>query len=177
MADPSRLNPFPGPQPYRSEDRARFFGREQAISRLFNHIIAHPCTILFGPSGCGKSSLMQAGVIPLLDERHDFRVVRVDGWPDGRPPLAWVSAAVAEETGLPPPAESEGAPASAGAGDVLRQTIQIAYRRSDRPLLIYLDQLEQLFYPNRSPGEADDLFRSLSRLARSPMRGLQLVLS
>src|SRR5262245_61222495 len=126
MTEPSRLNPFPGPQPYRSEDRARFFGREQAASRLLNHIIAHPCTILFGPSGCGKSSLMQAGVIPVLDERHGFRLVRVDGWPAGRAPLPWVAAAVAEALGLPHSPESEGAPEAAGASDMLLQTIQVA---------------------------------------------------
>jgi hypothetical protein len=72
-------NPFLGPQPYRAADRARFFGRGDVTRKLSNHILAYPCITLFGPSGSGKSSVMQAGVIPLLVDTHDSRVVYIDG--------------------------------------------------------------------------------------------------
>jgi hypothetical protein len=171
MSGPERINPFPGPQPYRAEDRSRFFGRDEAIRRLSNHLIAHPCTMLFGPSGCGKSSLMQAGVIPWLEGQHGFRVVRVDGWPPGQAPLSWFSAALAEALGVT-------ANSGEKAGDEGPEAaIRLAYRRSDRPILIYVDQLEQLFYANKNPADVEALFEGLSRLSRAPLRGLQMVLS
>jgi energy-coupling factor transporter ATP-binding protein EcfA2 len=171
MTQAERSNPFPGPQPYRAEDHRRFFGRDDAIRRLSNHILAHACTILFGPSGCGKSSLMQAGVIPRLDEQYGFRSVRVDGWPAGAAPLAWLSSAVAEalEVQVPPGGE-DGIKA-------LQEAIRFAYRRSDRPVLIFIDQLEQLFYPNKDRADVDAFFKALSRLVQTPIRGLQLVLA
>ena len=84
MTDPmiqEIVNPFPGPQPYRTSDRARFYGREAVGHEFASTILAHRCVALFGPSGAGKSSVMQAAVISELDEDHDFRHVAIDGWP------------------------------------------------------------------------------------------------
>ena len=171
MTQAERSNPFPGPQPYRAGDHRRFFGRDDAIRRLSNHILAHACTILFGPSGCGKSSLMQAGVIPRLDEQYGFRSVRVDSWPAGAAPLARLSSAVAEALAVQvPPGGKDGIKA-------LQEAIRFAYRRSDRPVLIYIDQLEQLFHPNKERADVDAFFEALSRLVQTPIRGLQLVLA
>ncbi|WP_437625268.1 nSTAND1 domain-containing NTPase [Sorangium sp. So ce1151] len=105
-------NPFPGPQPYRAVDRGYFFGREGVTRKLAHRLMAHPCTTVFGPSGAGKSSLMQAGVIPLLEEAHDFRVVSVDGWPPGEAALSALAAG-----GLPGalPGSGEGAARAARA--------------------------------------------------------------
>ncbi len=101
-------NPFPGPQPYRAADRPRFFGREALVTQLANQLLAHPATMLFGPSGAGKSSLMQAGVIPSLQETDDFRVVSVDAWPPDEAPLAWLMEALFTdlELGALPPGKS-----------------------------------------------------------------------
>ena len=80
-------NPFLGAQPYRSENSHLFFGREEMTLRLANYILAHACITLFGESGVGKSSLMQAGVIPLLEKDYGFRSVRVDAWLTTKTPL------------------------------------------------------------------------------------------
>ncbi|HYO72179.1 MAG TPA: hypothetical protein VEU33_39510, partial [Archangium sp.] len=77
-AGAARLNPFPGPQPYRTRDRSRFFGREEMTQRLVSHILAYSCTTLSGPSGAGKSSLVRAGAIPLLEEEFEHRTVIID---------------------------------------------------------------------------------------------------
>ena len=91
MSDEAAMvNPFPGPQPYRAADRDRFFGRDILVKKLANQLMARSATTLFGPSGAGKSSLVQAGVIPKLQETHDFQVVRVDGWPSEERPLSWL---------------------------------------------------------------------------------------
>ncbi|RKH85049.1 hypothetical protein D7Y21_23650 [Corallococcus sp. AB045] len=165
------VNPFLGPQPYRAADRERFFGRETVTQRLVNRILAHPCLTLFGPSGAGKSSVMQAGVIPLLEEAHEFRTVRIDGWLAGEAPLARLVSTMHAELELGPP------PEQAGTAQALDAALELASQRSDRPVLIYLDQLEQLFLPGRDVEATGALLKGLDALARKPVRGLQLVLA
>ncbi|WP_437572710.1 nSTAND1 domain-containing NTPase [Sorangium sp. So ce542] len=164
-------NPFPGPQPYRAADRGYFFGREELTKKLAHRLMAHPCTTVFGPSGAGKSSLMQAGVIPLLEEAHDFRVVSVDGWPPGEAPLSWLVRAVFDDL------ELGDAPEGTARIEALDEAVSLAERRSERPILIYLDQLEQLLFPGRDAGEASALIEAVDRLAQKPIRGLQIALS
>jgi formylglycine-generating enzyme required for sulfatase activity/ABC-type dipeptide/oligopeptide/nickel transport system ATPase subunit len=49
-------------------DQSIFFGRDEEVSHLAQHIMAHRLTVLFGRSGVGKTSLINAGVIPWLEE-------------------------------------------------------------------------------------------------------------
>ena len=59
VGSPSQLaidNPFPGPQPYRGSDRARFYGREAVARRLASTILAHRCVALFGPTDPRRTS-------------------------------------------------------------------------------------------------------------------------
>ncbi|AKJ06638.1 WD40 repeat protein [Archangium gephyra] len=171
MSGGAHVNPFPGPQPYRCADRERFLGREQLTRKLVNRILAHPCVTLFGPSGAGKSSLMQAGVIPVLVQEHGFRTVRVDAWLREESPLERLAQAMFTELGLGE------RPGGMGAREALDQALRLAEQRSERPILIYLDQLEQLLLPGRSLVETGGLLEGLEALARMPVRGLQVVLS
>jgi WD40 repeat protein len=164
-------NPFPGPQPYRAADRARFFGRDALVKKLAQQVLARPATTVFGPSGAGKSSLMQAGVIPRLEASHAFRVVRVDAWPTGEAPLPWLVRSLFADLGL------GAAPDGAFGLEALDEAMALAQRRSDRPVLLYLDQLEQLFFPDRAGAEAEALLEGLDRLAREQHRDVHLVLS
>jgi hypothetical protein len=172
---PSALNPFPGPRPYRAEDRRRFHGRDDPAKKLLRRMLAHPCITLYGPSGAGKSSLMQAAVIPALLEEHAFRIVRVDAWPAGEAPVPWLVRELWNGLDLGAPPADLGSSERALAA--LDQAVQLAEQRSDRPILIYLDQLEQLFFPGRPPGEARALIEAADRLAHQPIRGLSLVLA
>jgi len=164
-------NPFPGPQPYRAADRSRFHGREEMARRLAASVLAHRCVTVFGPSGAGKSSLMQAAVIPQLVEELSFRAVRVYSWPEGSPATAWLAEALFDGLNL-------GArPAAMGTTAAALEAVQRAARRSERPFLIYLDQIEQLLYDSRDPAEMDGFAECINALAESPIRGLKLVLS
>lgn len=164
-------NPFPGPQPYRATDRHRFFGREVLVKKLANQLLARPATTIFGPSGAGKSSLMQAGVIPLLEETRDFRVVRVDAWPVEEEPLSWLVRAIFSDLELGAP------PADKPALEALGMAMVLAEERSEQPILIYLDQLEQLLISGRAEAEAEALLAGLDRLVRAQIAGLQIGLS
>lgn len=171
VAPPPDQNPFPGPQPYRTTDRDRFFGREEVAQKLADRIFVHPALTLYGPSGAGKSSLMAAGVIPLLEEEHDMRVVRVDTWPTGEVPLLWLTRALFEDL------ELGAVPEGKSGREALDEAMRLSRLQSDRPILLYLDQLEQVLLPGRDAGEAAELFDGLDGLASRASRGLHLVLA
>ena len=64
-------NPFPGLSPFTTEFSAVFFGRSAETCEVGNRLRAMGSTdgmlAIVGSSGCGKSSLLNAGVVPLLD--------------------------------------------------------------------------------------------------------------
>jgi hypothetical protein len=59
--------PYVGLVPYKEEDAAFFFGRDDERAVITGNLRASRLTILYGPSGVGKTSLLQAGVV------HDLR--------------------------------------------------------------------------------------------------------
>lgn len=69
--DPQRI-PFPGLQAFQEQDAPVFYGREQEIRSVLEHLQARrvqwgQCLLLLhGAAGVGKSSLLRAGVIPRL---------------------------------------------------------------------------------------------------------------
>jgi energy-coupling factor transporter ATP-binding protein EcfA2 len=165
------LNPFPGPQPYRASDRALFHGREALASKLEASILASRCVTVHGPSGAGKSSLAQAAVLPAIIESHDARVVRVDGWPEDKDPLEWLALSMFTDLKL------GDVPADLGAADAVLAAAKRAARASSRLMVVYLDQLEQLFYPGRSQEQTEPFFACLQDLAELPLRTVRVVLS
>jgi WD40 repeat protein len=164
-------NPFPGPQPYRASDRARFYGREDMAHKLGGSILATRCVTVHGPSGAGKSSLVQAAVLPALIEAHDVRVVRVDGWPEGESPLRWLALALFSELRLGE------IPADLPPSDAVLAAARRSARGSSRLVIVYLDQIEQLFYSGRSLEETEPFFACLQDLVELPLRTVRVVLS
>lgn len=67
MTEPD--GPYVGPRPFAREDRERFFGRSREEVELGSLVIAHPAVLLYSQSGAGKTSLLQARLLPLLEER------------------------------------------------------------------------------------------------------------
>lgn len=64
--------PYPGLEPYRAEDSAHFFGREELTDRLIELVEEIPDggqAVLVGSSGAGKSSLLRAGLLAGLEDR------------------------------------------------------------------------------------------------------------
>ncbi|MEV6310060.1 hypothetical protein AB0M10_15855 [Streptomyces sp. NPDC051840] len=64
--------PYPGLEPYRAEDSAHFFGREELTDRLIELVEEIPDggqAVLVGASGAGKSSLLRAGLLAALEGR------------------------------------------------------------------------------------------------------------
>ena len=64
-------NPFPGYKAYSRDYAATFFGRDAETQILFDKIINEPrvrSTLLYGQLGVGKTSLLQAGLLPRLEQ-------------------------------------------------------------------------------------------------------------
>jgi len=76
MPPAATTSPFPGPRPFTAAEREHFFGRAAEQRDLVALVIAHPVTVLYGPSGAGKTSLVAAAVAPAL-ERAGFQVLPI----------------------------------------------------------------------------------------------------
>lgn len=54
-----------------------FCGRDEDIAKLTTFIKVEKTTVLYGKSGLGKTSLLNAGVLPVLEKEHQYRVISV----------------------------------------------------------------------------------------------------
>jgi hypothetical protein len=61
--------PYVGPRPFGHDEKDIFFGRDREARDLCSLVVAHPLVLLYADSGAGKSSLLNAGLIPLLEAR------------------------------------------------------------------------------------------------------------
>ncbi|MEJ2208679.1 MAG: FHA domain-containing protein [Anaerolineae bacterium] len=69
---PPSANPYVGPRAFQRGER--LYGREHEVAELLDLIIAERIVLLYSPSGAGKTSLIQAALIPKL-EQDGFRVL------------------------------------------------------------------------------------------------------
>ncbi|MFO0015141.1 MAG: FHA domain-containing protein [Synechococcaceae cyanobacterium] len=69
-------NPFVGPRSFERQDANNFFGRQREVNIIVDLMIAERIVLLYSPSGAGKTSLLQAAVIPQL-EQNFFQVLPI----------------------------------------------------------------------------------------------------
>lgn len=62
--------PYPGTRPFRQADRGQFFGRAKDAARLADLWQVNRLTFAVGKVASGKTSLLNAGVLPLIAEKH-----------------------------------------------------------------------------------------------------------
>ena len=140
---------------YRREDAEIFFGRGREIRELYNRATAAdgpPLVLFYGQSGVGKSSLLAAGLLPRLEGSHAVRYVRRDQ-------AQGLAGTLAVALGAGPDLDL------AGAWRDLES-------RAGQPLLVILDQMEELFTrPNREqPDEMAVFLAAAAALFGDPAR-------
>jgi len=99
-----RPSPFRGPRPFKAGET--LYGRDYEARALLSTLIAERIVLLHSPSGAGKTSLIQAALIPMLEEREFvvLPMVRVGQ----EPPAGWAgnrylgAALLSLEEGRPP---------------------------------------------------------------------------
>ncbi len=145
-------NPYRGLEPFTAEHAAVFFGREADIAGLTARVRAQQVVVVVGPSGVGKSSLVQAGLIPALQKDQRWSVALVSPGRDPWPRLAagLLSAERGQESAVThEESQREIARLRAeGLGPVAE-----FLRSEKRPLLVVVDQLEELLADGERPDE------------------------
>ncbi len=162
-------SPYRGLLPFTERHASLFFGREREIDAFVERSRLAPVLPVVGPSGAGKSSFVRAGVVPRLREQEDWVVVTVR--PGVRPFASLASGLLARNarragrTGragssgdlsismsgsIPPPA------LNASAAETLARSLEeepgrlalelrALAEKHDSRVLLYVDQLEELF--------------------------------
>ena len=149
-------DPFRGLTWFATEYAALFFGRGYQIRELCQQIAAPytpPLVLFYGQSGVGKSSLLAAGLTPRLEASHTVVYLRRE---QQQGLLGALQAALLDEADAP----------SLPAAWAARET------RDGRPLLVILDQAEEVFTrPNpEQPHELANFLAALQALCGDPER-------
>ena len=185
-------SPFSGLASFQESDASRFFGRDRDIAEVVNRVRNQPLVAVVGPSGVGKSSLIRAGVIPALKqsgEGWETAIVR-----PGRTPLSALAEILADhrhgrttrtsELTLDEPSEGSdrsdltntsahllSAPGLLGAG--LRDWSQRKLRR----LLLFVDQIEEIYTQDVDPEERTAFLSCLAGVADDASSPLRVILA
>lgn len=126
------------------QDAEVFFGRGHQIRELYDRLTAPraaPILLFYGQSGVGKSSLLDAGLIPRLEQEYEVRYLR------------------RTESGL---LDTLGLAFLPEAAD---QPIETAWRvkeeQTGKPLIVFLDQVEECYTRPLAdlPDELDQLLK------------------
>jgi serine/threonine protein kinase len=173
-------NPYVGLSPLRASCADRLFGRDREITALVARIHDRPMMAVVGGASVGKTSLVCAGVIPALErsgERWQSMVLQ----PSHRPLEAlldalgpWVTAtdpAVDRDEPERPLDQLRDEPGRLG--DALR----LRALRDQRRLLVFVDQLEELYTRCPDPAERAAFTACLSAIADDATSPLRVVLA
>jgi formylglycine-generating enzyme required for sulfatase activity len=136
--------PYRGLLAFDEASADRFFGREHEIVVLTSRLSDEPTLALVGPSGVGKSSLVHAGLLPRLRRDGGWIVLQLR---PGRSPFRALARALAVELAALGPAPDEITIAERLAQELgygRRLLLELA-TRSDRKILVFVDQLEEVF--------------------------------
>ena len=132
----SIANPYKGLRAFSEADSADFFGREDVVSDLVEHLANHRVVSVIGASGSGKSSVVRAGVVARLRSTGGHQPLVVTMVP-GTAPFDELTDGLRRVAPLDRSARLDAA--DHGIAETVR-----AVAGSQRVLLV-IDQLEELF--------------------------------
>jgi WD40 repeat protein/serine/threonine protein kinase len=190
-------SPFASLAAFQEADADRFFGRDRDIDQVVAELRSRPLVAVVGPSGAGKSSLVRAGVIPALKrsgEGWDAHVVR-----PGREPLAALAGILAQvhsasiDTGDTGPSGDnastalDDSAASAVLGPLIERLraepgylgVRLRARATSklRRIVVFVDQLEELYTLGAPPEERAVFLACLAAVADDAASPLRVILS
>jgi WD40 repeat protein len=134
--------PYRGLATFTPDDAGWFFGREREVEAFVNRMRVAALLAVVGPSGAGKSSFVQAGVLPTLPEGTEVLTVR-----PGATPVATLVARVARANITIDRDRVLADP------DGLAAALRTHVAATSKPLVLVVDQFEELFTLGASPAE------------------------
>jgi hypothetical protein len=153
---PSRC-PFRGLAPYREEDADAFFGRDEEVEMLLKFVATNRGTLLVGDPWAGKSSLLHAGLAARVrrDGLAGRRYWQIASFRPGAQPIRSLLAAL-------PPSEW-GTPDDRRRLelDVALELLRYKFPSNFRPLLVLVDQFEEIFFECRDAHERERFVENL----------------
>jgi formylglycine-generating enzyme required for sulfatase activity len=134
---------------FETADQPIFFGRDEEVNHLVQRIMAHKLAVLFGQSGVGKTSLINAGVIPRLEEEGYtslyLRVLREPAASIKRAALQLGQDATSPSSILHPPSTVGRRSPTEPLCSFLERTLHSSSSTLHPPLVVFLDQFEEFF--------------------------------
>ncbi|MGG6242588.1 hypothetical protein ACQ4N7_28590 [Nodosilinea sp. AN01ver1] len=191
-------NPYKGLAAFTEQDGDRYFGREAQVERLWQRFQALAAQStqanavprllpILGPSGCGKSSLARAGLIPELASRPlpGKTAMRVAVLVPGSHPLealAGVLAKAATQDPLPVTKTREfteelGLVNKTGTHDGLRRIASLIPQIHDAPLVVLVDQFEEVYSLCKDTDERQAFIDNLFTAAQDSSGQVSVVLT
>ncbi len=162
--------PYPGMAAFQEDDAARFFGRERDVAAAVARLATQPLLVLAGPSGVGKSSFVRAGVVPSLRAAGAWEVAIAR---PGRDPLGNLVAALAPLGALPDDTAARLRDEPGLLGTLMRDVA----RARDEHVLVFIDQLEEVFTLCPDPAARTAFLTALAGIADDADSPLRLVAS
>ncbi len=150
-----KSNRYPGARPFSPDQQHLFFGRDKAVRELYGLLQLQQLVILYSKSGLGKSSLLNAGILPLVEKegRLDSLNIRFNAWTEGKTDMP---AQITRDAIL------NGVDGNTFLQKIFPDDSSLWYaaktrqlnslqRKSKRGLLLVFDQFEELFtYPDEA---------------------------
>lgn len=174
--------PYPGLRPFREDEWAIFFGRENIIEHVVGKLVDNRFVSVHGDSGSGKSSLVRAGVLPRLmqDVGRGGGSWRTATMEPGNAPLHNLAAAFSElcESGGKDRLTHIRRILNLGA-DASGPLIKELRRNDHDHLCILVDQFEEIFaFAREHPGTEAELFIDvLTGIQKQKPEGLHIILT
>jgi hypothetical protein len=170
-----RQSPYKGLVPYDQHDRGNFFGREHEKDVLLGKILSHKLALLYAATGVGKSSLLGAAVIPELEDlyQENLDVAYHRTWIDE--PMQAVQATVRQT--LCRRKKLVEAELYRFDGASLKTFFDLCADYSSDPLILILDQFEELFRYHLNRPHFSPFIEQLSEVIADETRPLHVVLS
>ncbi len=169
------VSPYRGLSTFQERDAEVFFGRAAALVALRGilHQEQEAVVAVVGDSGSGKSSLLQAGLAHSvrsggLAGRTGWRIVSVE--PGTEPARSLMARLLPEGEGQPPDLTPPGHWL-----ERLTAALQASFSET-RPLLLIIDQFEELFTLCNEQPQREVVARALAQLAHTAPRHTRIVL-
>ena len=168
----SSRSPYPGLLAFEAEQAPVFFGQDKAIEKLVERLAslaqrAPAALLVLGASGTGKSSLVRAGVLPRLAADRD-RWQLLAPFRPGRMPFTRLRKVLVPALAAFP----EPQPGPAGEEEEIALACQLDWlqAQAERPVLLVIDQLEELLVEGNA--EAERFLAFLEGQLRRELSGL-----